>query len=47
MPEIGVDLLIRDGLFVKNGSKMLESLVRKSTIWLSPRSPSSTRKTML
>ena len=44
MPGIGVDLLIRDGLFVKNRSKMLESLVGKSTIWVSPRSPSSARK---
>ena len=44
MPGIGVDLLIKDDLFVKNRSKVFESLVGKSTIWVSPRSPSSSRK---
>ena len=38
------DLLIGDGLFVKNRSKVLGSLVVKFTIWVSPRSPYSSRK---
>ena len=47
MPGMAVNLLIREGLFVKNRSKMFASLVGKYIIWISPRSPSSVRNASL
>ena len=47
MPGITVEQFKRDGLFVKNKSRILSSLVGESMIWFSPRSLSKVRKLAL